>query len=217
MTRESPAIEVDPSLSGQRVVAVLERLAATHGLPKTLCVDHGPECTSKALDAWAHCHGVKLAFSRPGTPTEHPLIEAFNARCREECLNQHWFVAVEEARTTIEAWRVEDHTERPHTALQHQAPAVYKTTWRQNQEVQTISDSPSGWTRKWVRTNSPRASHFQWSDKWGQSTITGTLKPSQIDNGASCASQYASERKYCDWTIRLLHIIMVRRIYRWSV
>jgi putative transposase len=58
MSRESPAIEVDSSLGGQRVAAVLERLASTHGLPKTLFVDNGPEFTSKALDAWAHRHGV---------------------------------------------------------------------------------------------------------------------------------------------------------------
>jgi putative transposase len=117
MTRESPAIEVDGSLSGQRVVAVLKRLGGAHGLPKILFVDNGPEFTSKALDAWAHQHGVKLAFSRPGTPTDNPFIEAFNARFREECLNQHWFVSLEEARTTIEAWRVDYNTERPHTAL----------------------------------------------------------------------------------------------------
>jgi putative transposase len=63
MSRESPAIEVDRSLSGQRVVAVLERLAATHGLPKRLFVDNGPEFTSKTLDAWAH-----NPLSRPSTP-----------------------------------------------------------------------------------------------------------------------------------------------------
>jgi putative transposase len=140
MTRESPAIEVDFSLSGKRVVAVLERLADTHGLPKILFVDNGPEFTSKALDAWAHRHGVKLAFSRPGTPTDNPFIEAFNARFREECLNLHWFASVEEACITIEAWRVEYNTERPHTALHNQAPAVYKAKWLQIQEVQAVSD-----------------------------------------------------------------------------
>jgi hypothetical protein len=45
MSRERPAIEVDSALGGQRVAAVLERLASTHGLPKTRFVDHGPECT----------------------------------------------------------------------------------------------------------------------------------------------------------------------------
>jgi putative transposase len=140
MTRESPAIEVDGSLSGQRVVTVLERLACAYGLPKTLFVDNGPEFTSKALDAWTHRHGVQLAFSRPGTPTDNPFIEAFNARFREECLNQHWFGSLDEARTTIEAWRVEYNTERPHTALHHQAPAVYKAHWIQAQEILNAND-----------------------------------------------------------------------------
>ncbi len=89
MSRESPAIEVDRSLTGQRVVAVLERLAAQRGLPKILQVDNGPEFTSHAVDTWAHLHGVKLAFSRPGTPTDNPFIEAFNGRVRAECLDQH--------------------------------------------------------------------------------------------------------------------------------
>jgi putative transposase len=140
MSRERPALEVDSSLSGQRVVAVLERLASTHGLPKTLCVANGPEVTSKALDAWAHRHGVQLAFSRPGTPTAHPLIEACNARFREECLNQHGFGSLEDARTTIEAWRVEYNTERPHTALGHQVPAGDKARWLQTRETQSASD-----------------------------------------------------------------------------
>jgi putative transposase len=140
MTRESLAIEVDGSLSGQRVVAVLERLAGAGRVPRTLFVDNGPEFTSKALDAWAHRHGVSLAFSRPGTPTDNPFIEAFNARFREECLNQHWFGSIVEARTTIEAWRVEYNTERPHTALRNQAPVVYKTTWLEDQEVRTARD-----------------------------------------------------------------------------
>jgi putative transposase len=140
MSRESPAIEGDRALSGQRVVAGLERLASTQRLPKTLLVEHGPEFTSKALDAWAHRHGVQLAFSRPGTPTATPFIAAFNARLREECLHQHWFGSLEDARTPVEAWRVEDNTERPHTALGHQVPAGYKARWLQAQETQTASD-----------------------------------------------------------------------------
>jgi putative transposase len=155
MTRENPAIEVDLSLSGSRVVAVLEQLAGTGRLPGTLFVDNGPEFTAKALDAWAHRHGVKLAFSRPGTPTDNPFIEAFKAQFQEACFNQQWCVTLGAARTTIEAGRVEykeDNMERPHTALHHQAPAVYKATWLQNQEVQTVRDEPSRWTRKWVRT-----------------------------------------------------------------
>jgi putative transposase len=134
------------------VVAVLERLASTHRRPNTLCVDKGPEFTSKALDAWAHRQGVQLAFSRPGTPPANLVIEAVNARFREECLKQHWVGAIEEARTTVEAWRVEHHTERPHTALGHQAPAGYKARWLQAQETRTASDEPYRWTKLWVQT-----------------------------------------------------------------
>jgi putative transposase len=139
-SRVCPALRVARSLTGRHVVEVLEDLKAVRGVPRLLCVDHGTEFTSRALDAWAHRRGVKLAFSRPGTPTDNPFIEAFNARFREECLNQRWFISIEEARTTIEAWRAEYNTERPHMALRNQAPAVYKATWVRTQEAQMASN-----------------------------------------------------------------------------
>ena len=107
MTRESPAIEVDGSFPSTRVVAVLERLAATQGLPKVIYVNNGPEFVAKARARWAHQRGVKRAVSRPGTPTDNPCIEAFNGRFRDECLDHHGFASVEDARAIIETWRVE--------------------------------------------------------------------------------------------------------------
>jgi putative transposase len=98
MSRERPAIAVDRSLTGQRVVSVLERLAAQRGLPHILQVDHGPEVTAQALATWAHRHGVKLACSRPGAPTANPFIEACNGRVRQEGLDLPWFCSLEEAR-----------------------------------------------------------------------------------------------------------------------
>jgi putative transposase len=129
VTRECPAIEVGQSLTGQRVVAVLNRLKATHGLPKAIAVDNGPEFISKALDAWAHEYGVELEFSRPGTPTDNPYIEAFNGRLRDECLDQHWFASLEDARQTIESWRQDYNTERPHGALGNQTPHAFAANW----------------------------------------------------------------------------------------
>ncbi len=136
MSRESPAIVADRSFSGARVVAVLNRLAATWGLPKSIQVDNGPEFTSKALDDWAHRHRIKLVFSRPGlpgTPTDNPDIEAFNGRFRAECLNQHWFTSLEEARQIIDAWRIDYNEVRPHTGLGNQTPAAYKAAYLRNQ------------------------------------------------------------------------------------
>ncbi len=128
-TRECPAIEVGQSLTGQRVVAVLNRLKVTRGLPHVISVDNGPEFISKALDAWAHDHGVHLAFSRPGTPTDNPYIEAFHGRLREACLDQHWLASLEDGRRIIEGWRQDYNNERPYGALGNRTPAAVAASW----------------------------------------------------------------------------------------
>lgn len=68
LTRESPAIEVDVSLPGARVVRVLDRVADTRGYPKAIVLDNGHEFRGEALDQWAHAHGVALHFIEPGKP-----------------------------------------------------------------------------------------------------------------------------------------------------
>ena len=124
-TRESPVIEVGASLTGQHVVAVLERLRFSRGLPDRIVVDNGTEFTSKALDQWAWSRGVELHFIRPGRPVENCYIESFNGRLRDECLNQNWFESLEDARRIVEAWRKEYNGERPHSALGGLTPAEF--------------------------------------------------------------------------------------------
>jgi putative transposase len=135
MSRESPHIAVERSFSDERVAEILDQVGQRIGLPEAIQVDNGPEFTSKALDEWAARNKVKLVFSRPGTPTDNPYIEAFNGRLRAECLDQHWFASLEDARRIIEDWRVEYNTERPHTALNNQAPATYRAAWEQRRNV----------------------------------------------------------------------------------
>lgn len=135
VTKVSPAIVADFSIRGERVVAVLDRLKATVGVPQRLAVDNGPEFISKALDTWAYRNGVTLEFSRPGKPTDNAYVESFNGHFRQECLDQHWFVSREEARQIIEAWRVEYNTERPHQALRYGTPAAFAATWEVSKEV----------------------------------------------------------------------------------
>lgn len=130
-TRECPAIEVDSSLTGARVAAVLEDLKKSRGVPARLKVDNGSEFTSRALDAWVHLNGVKLEFSGPGKPTDNPYIESFNGRLRAECLNQHWFETLQQAREEIEQWRKDYNEQRPHTALGWLAPLEFNTAWQQ--------------------------------------------------------------------------------------
>jgi len=100
-TRECIAIEVDRSLPGLRVVRVLDRLAEMIGLPNVLVMDNGPEFSGRALDTWAYAGGVQLRFIRPGKPIENAFVESFNGKFRDECLNEHWFASVAEARTLI--------------------------------------------------------------------------------------------------------------------
>ena len=116
-TKECLAIEVDTSLPGKRVMAVLERLAESRGLPVSITVDNGPEFAGKTMDAWAYETGVKLSFIRPGKPIENAYIESFNGKFRDECLNEHWWLSMSHARQTIEAWRIDYNTERPHSSL----------------------------------------------------------------------------------------------------
>ena len=124
-TRESLAIEVDASLGADRVVEVLDRIASIRGYPNRIVLDNGPEFQSKALDAWAHSHNVHLQFIRPGKPVENAFIESFNGRLRDECLNQHWFLSLSDARRVIEAWRVSYNTARPHRGLASLTPAEF--------------------------------------------------------------------------------------------
>jgi len=124
-SRECLAIEVDTSLSGQRVVRVLEQVAASRGLPRFVVLDNGPEFASKVLDAWAYGHEVKLDFVDLGKPMQNAYIESFNGKCRDECLNENWFVDLAEARRIIEAWRITYNTLRPHGALDNQPPEAF--------------------------------------------------------------------------------------------
>ncbi len=102
-SRECPTIEVDTSLPGSRVVRVLDRLAETRGLPAEIVLDNGPEMISKALDEWAYRRGVRLNFIEPGKPVLNSFVESFNGRFRDECLNEHWFLHLADARRIIEA------------------------------------------------------------------------------------------------------------------
>ena len=82
----------------------------------------GPEFAGKALDAWAYERGVGLHFIEPGKPVQNAYIESFNGKFRDECLNEHWFNSVTEAKAIVEAWRQDYNTVRPHSSLGNRTP-----------------------------------------------------------------------------------------------
>jgi len=116
-SRECLRIEVDTSVGGRRIAAILTEVGTTRGWPENITVDNGPEFISNALDQWAYGCGVRLQFIRPGKPVENAYMESFNSRLRDECLNQHWFLTIGHARQVIEEWRRDYNEARPHSSL----------------------------------------------------------------------------------------------------
>lgn len=123
-SRFSPAIEPRFSFRGADVAEVLERVGKEIGLPQTIRVDQGSEFMSRDLDLWAYHRGVTLDFSRPGKPTDNAFIESFNGKFRAECLNTHWFMSLDDARSKCEAWRRDYNEVRPHSAIGNKPPAA---------------------------------------------------------------------------------------------
>jgi putative transposase len=124
-TRESLALVPDTSLGGARVARALELVAAERGLPDLIVTDNGPEFSGRVLDTWCYQRGVKHHFIRPGKPVENAYIESFNGKFRDECLNQHWFFGLEEARRLIAEWFVDYNECRPHSSLDGMTPREY--------------------------------------------------------------------------------------------
>ena len=133
-TGECVATLADTGITGERVIRTLEWLKETRGLPGMLVTDNGPEFTSKAMLAWSKPAGVKLHFIDPGRPMQNAFIESFNGKLRDECLNQHWFVSLEEAGRIIESWRLDYNTARPHSSLGYMTPEAFRLSFEQKLE-----------------------------------------------------------------------------------
>jgi putative transposase len=60
---------------------------------------------------------------------QNAFIESFNGKLRDECLNQHWFVSLEEARRIIKSWRMDYNTTRPHSSLGYMTPEAFRLSF----------------------------------------------------------------------------------------
>ena len=124
-SRQCLNLVADLSIGGHRVVRELDVLIKRYGKPGTIISDNGTELTSKAVLMWAEHHGIKWHYIRPGKPSENGFTESLNGRIRDECLNEHWFTSLREARVIIEEWRQDYNHVRPHSSLDYQTPAQF--------------------------------------------------------------------------------------------
>ena len=118
---------VDTSISRLRMANHLGVVSQERGLPTSIVMDNGPEMTSKAMFFWSQERGVKLSFIQSGKPTQNTCCESFNGKFRDNCLNQHWFRDLKEARQITEEWRNHYNLERPHSSLGYTPPASFET------------------------------------------------------------------------------------------
>jgi len=124
-SRECLVLAVDTSLTGLRVVRELEALLKVRGRPAMIVSDNGTELTSRAVLQWASARGIPWHYIRPGKPTENGFTESLNGKIRDECLNEHWFASLAEARRILAAWKEDYNHVRPHSSLGYQTPVAF--------------------------------------------------------------------------------------------
>ncbi len=126
-TRECLALVADTSISGRRVARELDRVVELRGRPRMIVSDNGTEFTSNAMLDWASANGVEWHFIAPGKPMQNGFIESLNGRLRDECLNEHLFRGLADARRIIDDWRADYNHARPHTSLGGRTPREFAT------------------------------------------------------------------------------------------
>ncbi|QSQ59331.1 IS3 family transposase [Xanthomonas translucens] len=141
-TRESVDIAVDHGISGAYVVRLLDQAACFRGYPRAVRTDNGPEFTSRAFIAWTQRHGIEHILIEPGAPTQNAYIESFNGKFRDECLNEHWFTSLAQARDVIADWRRHYNEIRPHSSCGRIPPAQFAANYRTQQTNDAVTFNP---------------------------------------------------------------------------
>jgi putative transposase len=72
------------------------------------------------------------------------MVNGFNGRLRDECLNEHWFTSGAHARAIIEDWRREYNDERPKKALGGLTPTAYAQQLTKRMETAKVTDGGRG-------------------------------------------------------------------------
>lgn len=133
-SHESIDIAVDHGIGGGYVTRILEQAARFRGYPRAIRTDGGPEFTSRAFLAWMQARCIEHLLIAPGKPTQNAFIESFNGKFRDECLNEHWFESLVQARAIITRWRQDYNETRPHSSCGRVPPAQYAAQHRQSDE-----------------------------------------------------------------------------------
>jgi putative transposase len=147
-TRECLALVADTSLPGLRVVRELDVVIAWRGRPAMCVSDNGTELTGMAVLRFSQERQIEWHYIAPGKPTQNAFIESFNARLRDELLNETLFTSLAQVRAMLAAWKDDYNNARPHSALGNLTPAEYANCG--------ISGPQRGGTLRYVEGSAPR-------------------------------------------------------------
>jgi transposase InsO family protein len=124
-TRECLALEVDRSITAERVLDVLTNLFLTRGVPRHIRSDNGPEFIAAVIRRHGSRAGLEMLYIEPGAPWENGYAESFFSRLRDELLNVEEFMNLAEARWFAKRRLTEHNEERPHSSLDYRTPAEF--------------------------------------------------------------------------------------------
>jgi putative transposase len=95
-----------------------------------LRTDNGSEFLGEAFVQWAKTAGMAIQYIQPGKPNQNAFVERFNRTLRDEFLDQHLFLRLEDVREALYWWMLEYNHDRPHDSLGDLTPSEYKQTTR---------------------------------------------------------------------------------------
>ncbi|GIW83297.1 MAG: hypothetical protein KatS3mg105_5104 [Gemmatales bacterium] len=118
-------MEVDRSITADRVLDVLTNLFLTRGVPRHIRSDNGPEFIARAIRRHSEQAGLEMLYIEPGAPWENGFAESFFSRLRDELLNVEEFTDLAEARWFARRRLHEHNHERPHSSLGYRTPSEF--------------------------------------------------------------------------------------------
>lgn len=133
-TAECLRLVADTSLSGARVARELDTVIAVRKSPAMIVSDNGTELTSMAILRWSQERHVEWHYIAPGKPQQNAFIESFNARLRDELLNETAFSSLAEARVLLAQWRGDYNANRPHSRLGWLTPSEFALRFIQDKQ-----------------------------------------------------------------------------------
>ena len=118
------------------------------------------ELTSAAVLRWVPGR-VMWHYIEPGKPVQNAFIESFNSRLRDECLNEHLFGSLAEAREIIESWRLDYNQARPHSSLGTLTPQEFAELQGDGPPEQTQAPRPVPLLHRptWGTTSTRNSTH----------------------------------------------------------